>query len=322
MMSVLQQFRDHEARPVRASFFKTFLLNAVVAGLLTVSTWNAAVDWVDHAASVPVPCRLESLTRGSDGKNRTRIYNFGITQFTVVERPQRSAAWLSGLFGADAPEVKDLAVGDVATLWLLPIRNRLTPAPRMPLATTAVALLYLGLLLLLGRPPAEERELPRGIVRTLKDGSTEVRQDRHRCLYCSFFQALLLAPLFAVLMLMTVGVFVPFFGGEIVLREGLAMVAAIVFLTPVFALLSAVEPGPSVRWNDSTLWIHGVKFSRSALRRIVLRPLNGSAVLDVHHDGSRRRRPFAKEALWMAGVLEQQGYDVEFQAQHETPLRR
>jgi len=90
------------------------------------------------------------------------------------------------------------------------------------------------------------------------------------------------------------------------------MISGAVLLVPLFAVILLLEKGPSVRWNESTVWIHGVKFDRTRIRRVALRPLNGDVVLEIRRDGSRWSRCFVRESVWMAGVLETLGYGIEF----------
>jgi len=74
----------------------------------------------------------------------------------------------------------------------------------------------------------------------------------------------------------------------------------------VIAVARRLEPLPSVRWNESTVWIQGVQFQRSDIREVVLR--NG--ILEIHREGPRWKRYFAKEAAWTGAQLEKLGFAV------------
>jgi hypothetical protein len=276
---------------------------AVLLGLLGLTIWNATEGWLDYALAAPIPATIRNVSHGWDEGNRTHTVDFGICRESVVEYRYAFLARLMRMVGLDAAELREKRVGETATVWILPISGQVTARLRMPLAITAVPLVYL-LVILVPALRRVDKPIPNAILRRRRDGSTEARQDRHRCIGCRFFESLLVVPLFAALVLLTEGLLAPFFGGELKLREALALVLYPVVLVPLFMLL----PDVSVRWNDSTVWIQGVRFPRSAIRSVVLRPKGGDVVLDIHHDGSRWPKTFALEPLWLAAVLKKLGY--------------
>lgn len=274
--------------------------------------FNAGRAWLDYASAVPMPGQVQLFQSRWDGKNRSREYDFGICRYTVVERnPLLAKIW--GFFGAGAPELNGVVEGDRVTLWALLASGRATPVLRMPIWTTIVPLLYLLLVFVDPRlPPAKA---PHGtLVRIRPDGSTEVRQVRHRCLGCIFLDTLLAVLLFGALILIAYGMVAPFLEGESTLREGLAFVAGVLLLAPVMTVVGLLEPAPSVRWNEATVWIHGVPFKRSAIRQVVLR----NDILEIHREGSRWKRSFVQEAAWTGAQLEKLGYEIGFAKHNRT----
>lgn len=269
--------------------------------LLGLLLFGACRAWLDFASAVPMPGQVQSLHRGWQGENRFREYDFGTCRYTVVEYDPLLAGYL-GFFGADAPELSGIAEGDRVPLWALPASGRATPVLRMPIATTIVPLLFLALLLAERRSPAP-KATTHTTFRVQLDGSTEVRREQHRCLGCIFIDTAVPMAIFASLLLIAWAIAAPFLEGEATLREGLAFATVVLLAAPVFSLIFLNAPVPSVRWNDSTVWIHGVPFQRSAIRKVLLR--NG--ILEIHREGSRWKRSFAKEAAWTAGQLEKLG---------------
>jgi hypothetical protein len=273
--------------------------------LFFLLTFMALRSWMDYAWTVAIPGKVESVQSRWDGKKREREYDFGICRYTVVEHdPVLARFW--GFFGAGAPELDGVVEGDRVSLWAMMISGRATPVRRRPIVTAIVPLLLLLLLLVDRREPSPEPP-PRTVTRVRPDGSTEVRQDRHRCLGCIFLDTFLAVLAFGALLLIGYGMFAPFLDGESSLREGLSFISIFVLATPLFALVRRLDPVPSVRWNDSTVWIHGVKFQRSDLRAVVMR--NGS--LEIHRAGSRRKPYFRQEASWTAAQLEKVGVALE-----------
>jgi hypothetical protein len=259
--------------------------------------------WMDYACAVPVPGKVERYQSRWNGKHREREYEFGNCRYTVVERDRFLGRFL-GFFGADAPELDGVREGDRVTLWL-PASGGATPVLRMPIGTTIVPFLLL-LLLLADRGKPVVAAPPRTVSRVRPDGSTEAWQDRHRCLGCIFLDNLTALVAFGALILIGLGVFAPFLEGESTMRQGLAFASVVLVLAPIFTLVQRVEPVPSVRWNESTVWIHGVAFQRSAIREVVLR--NG--ILEIRREGSRWKRSFIHEADWAAAQLEKLGVDI------------
>ena len=270
-------------------------------GLLIFSAVRA---WLDYAHAAPMRGQVRLFQRGWEGKHRTREYDFGSCRYTVVDRdPLLDKLW--GLFGADAPELKGLVEGDRVTLWALLASGRATPVLRMPIVTTIVPLLYLVLLLADRRLPVAKAPR-RTVVRLRPDGSTEARQERHRCLGCIFLDTLLALGAFGALVLLGWGIVAPFLEGEHTLREGAAFVTVVLLLAPALTVVRLWEPVPSVRWSESTVWIHGVAFKRSDIREVVLR----NDILEIHREGPRWKRYFAKEAAWTGAQLEKLGFAV------------
>jgi len=269
--------------------------------LLALLSVTAVRSWLDYACSVPIPGQVRLLGRGREGEHRTREYDFGSCRYTAVDRDALLERFL-GLFGAGAPELDGIAEGDRVTLWASMISGRQTPVLRMPIVTAILPFIFLLLLLADRRPPVTEAP-PGTVGRTLPDGSTEVRQDRHRCLGCLFLETLRVLRVFGALLLVGWGLVAPFLDGEQSLREGLAFVTVALLLAPVIAVIRRWEPVPTVRWNDSTVWIHGVAFKRSDIRQVVLR--NG--LLEIHREGSRWKRYFREEAAWIGAQLEKLG---------------
>ena len=273
--------------------------------LFALLSATALRAWFDFVFSFQSPGQVVSLHRGREGEHRTREYDLGISRYTVVDRDP-CLEKLLGFFGAGAPELNGVAEGGRVTLWVSGATGRATPVRRMPLVTTIVPLLFLALLLAERRIPGTTLR-PETVVQSRSDGSTEVRQDRHRCLGCTFLETLLIFAVFGALVLIGYGLAAPFLDGETTLREGLAFVALFLGATPVIAVVRRLEPPPSVRWNESTVWIHGVPFQRSAIRSVVLR--NG--ILEIHREGSRWKRCFAREATWVGERLEKLGCEIE-----------
>jgi hypothetical protein len=264
----------------------------------------AARAWLDYASAVPIPGQVSTLHRGREGARRTREYDFGSCRYTVVDRDALLERFL-GLFGAGAPELRGVVEGDRVPLWTSLVSGRATPVRRLPIVTTLVPLVYLLLLFAERRTPVARVPWPT-VARTRPDGSTEVRQDRHRCLGCIFLETALVMGVFGALVLVAWGLIAPFLEGEQSLREGLAFVTVAVLLVPVITVVRRLEPVPTVRWNESTVWIQGVSFPRSGIREVVMR--NG--ILEIHREGSRWKRSFAQEASWIGAQLEKLGFVV------------
>lgn len=282
----------------------------------TISTWllfgllsfTALRSWFDYLFSLQMPAQVRSIHRGRAGKLRTREFDFGICRYTVIDRDPYLEK-LFALVGARAPELDDVAEGDRVMLQVSGATGHATPVPRMPIVTTIVPLLFLALCLA-GRRPPSTKPRPQTVVRSCSDGSTEVRLERHRCLGCTFLETLLVLGAFGSLLLMGYGLAAPFLEGEPTLREGTAFVMVVLLLAPLIAVIRRLAPVPSVRWNESTVWIHGMKFRRAEIRRIIL----DKGALVIHGSGSRGKRCFAQESSWIGAQLERLGYVVEIPA--------
>jgi hypothetical protein len=218
--------------------------------LLALLTFMALRSWMDYTCTVPIPGKVGSVQSRWDGKKREREYDFGICRYTVVEHdPVFARFW--GFFGAGAPELDGVVEGDRVPLWATIISGRATPVRRMPIVTTIVPLLLL-LLLLVDRGEPRPEAPPRTVTRVRPDGSTEVGQDRHRCLGCIFLDTFLAVVVFGALLLIGYGLFAPFLEGESTLREGLSLVTVAVLATPLIALALRLEPVRGSR--KSTAW--------------------------------------------------------------------